>query len=88
MEITFLLRYTPLPLFYTENLLKSSKNLYLSVFRFKTLESGSKISKVVKILIILCIENIKFTYSKKSKLLLHVAIRPYPFLRRKPYQLI
>ena len=88
MGITFLLRYTPLPLFYAENLLNSSKNLYLSVFRFKTLESGSKISKVVKILIILCIENIKFTKSKKSKLLLHAAIRPYPFLRRKPYQLI
>ena len=54
-------RYTPLPIFYAENLINLSKNLYLSVFGLKTLKSGSKISKVVEILIILGIENVKFT---------------------------
>ena len=61
MGITFLRRYTPLPLLYAENLINLSKNLYLSVFCFKTLKSGSKISKVVKILVVLGIENVKFT---------------------------
>ena len=48
--------YTATPLL-PENLTNLYKNFYLRVFRFKTLKSGSKITKVVKILIII---NLKF----------------------------
>ena len=46
-----------------------SKNSQLRVFRLKTLRSGSKISKVVKILIIFGIQTLEFTLKKIIKIL-------------------